>query len=74
MEEGAMRGNVDYPVGIKYYDKYTKSVTPQVCVVLKDKVLPTTLRETYLQDILNTDIKYVYFGKLPTAQSYSQAG
>ena len=68
---GAMKGNVELPIGIPYYSPDYPVLSPADRTVLTDQRIPEVEREKYLDNITDKNATYAYFGPLETAVRYS---
>lgn len=68
---GAMKANVELPIGTAYYSPDEPVLTKSARDFLANDIMPGEEREKFLNDILDKNVTYAYFGPLETAKGYS---
>jgi hypothetical protein len=70
---GAMKFNVELPIGIPYYSPNSPMLSATDRSILKDQGLSEADREQFLNLITDRNVTSAYFGPLETAQGYSNS-
>lgn len=73
---GALKANVEFPIGIEYYRSITdpqdpRRITSDQREVLKNQSIPQNMIKKYSEDITLKYIEYSFFGTYHTAKKYA---